>query len=80
MKYGPLFKFYMLDFEHTPSANKCSNLNYAELKTMAKNMYSLIKNECEIWGDDNPLTGYMRMPTAKLAKAVYKALDYLYNI
>ena len=47
---------------------------------MAKNMYKTVKDKCELWGDENPLCNYTRMPANKLAKAVYKALDYLYNI
>lgn len=80
MKYGYLFRNYIEDFNHTPTANKCSALNYAELKIMAKNMYPLIKEECNLWNDENPLANYTRMPTNKLSKAVYNALDYLYSI
>lgn len=80
MKYGYLFINYIDDFKHTPSTNKCSTLPYKELKAMAKNMYKTVKDECELWDDENPLFNYTRMPADKLAKAVYKALDYLYNI
>lgn len=80
MKYGYLFRNYIEDFAHTPSTNRCSTLPYKELKLMAKNLYKAVKEQCEQWNDANPLFNYTRMPADKLAKAVYKALDYLYYI
>lgn len=80
MKYGYLFRNYIKDFAHIPSTNRCSTLPYKELKLMAKNLYKIVKEEFEQWNEESPLFNYTRMPADKLAKAVYKALDYLYYI
>lgn len=79
MKYGRLFKNYMGDFDHTPSNNRCTLLPYNELKTMAKNMYPIIKLDM-IAGHvrHNPLTNYMRLSKNELALAVYDALNLMY--
>lgn len=79
MKYGKLFRDYIKIYNHTPSTNRCSTLSYKELKQMSKNMYSDVKQRCIIFADDNMLLGYMKMPYYKLSKAVYQALDYLFN-
>ena len=79
MRYGPLFRNYIEDYNHTPSTNRCTTLSYKELKQMAKNMYNNVKELCEEYADENPLTNYTRMTKAELPLAVYNALTYLYK-
>lgn len=79
MKYGKLFRDYIKTYNHRPSTNRCSTLPYKELKQMAKNMYPNIKQRCDVFGAHNILFEYMKMPHHRLSKAVYQALDYLYN-
>lgn len=79
MKYGKLFRAYIEKHNHTPSTNRCSTLSYKELKQMAKNMYPDVKQCCDIFLDHNMLFDYMKMPHNQLSKAVYQALNYLYN-
>lgn len=79
MKYGKLFRDYIEKHNHKPSTNRCSTLPYKELKQMAKNIYPDVKHCCDIFADNNMLLGYMKMPHHQLSKAVYQALDYLYN-
>jgi hypothetical protein len=79
MKYGKLFRDYIEKYNHEPSTNRCSTLPYKELKQMAKNIYPDVKRSCDIFKDNNMLFEYMKMPHYQLSKAVYQALDYLYN-
>lgn len=79
MKYGKLFRDYIEHYNHKPSTNRCSTLPYKELKQIAKNIYPNVKQFCDVFGDYNILFEYMKMPHHKLSKAVYQALDYLYN-
>ena len=79
MKYGKLFRDYIEKYNHKPSTNRCSTLSYKELKQMAKNMYPNVKQRCIIFAEDNMLLGYMKMSHHQLSKAVYQALDYLFN-
>lgn len=79
MKYGKLFRNYIEKYNHKPSTNRCSTLPYKELKQVAKNIYPDVKDCCYVFGDNNMLFEYMKMPHHQLSKAVYQALDYLYN-
>lgn len=79
MKYGPLFRGYIRDYNHTPSANRCTKMPYKELKQMAKNLYLDVKEECNMWNDNNPLSEYMRMSKEQLPNAVWNALVYMYG-
>lgn len=79
MKYGKLFKCYINEYGHKPSDTRCSRLSYKELKEMAKNMYTDVKESCNMWNDENPLLNYTRMTKNELPKAVYDALTYLFD-
>ena len=71
MNYGKRFTKYINRFPDAerPSANRCSMLSYRELRTMAKNMYSVNNNT------RGALNNYQRTPQAGLANMVYRALD-----
>ncbi len=72
MKFGKLFKCYADTFNkdlNDFSANRCSELSYAELRTMAKTL----KASYYIVGD------YTHLAHKDLAARVYLGLKDLYN-
>lgn len=79
MKYGKLFRNFIDKFGFTPSTNRCSTLPYNELKTMAKFMYSDVKDFCNEYDRHNPLDMYMRQNHNELVLNVYNALNIMYE-
>lgn len=72
MKFGKLFKAYakLVNIDlNTLSANRCSKLSYAELRTMAKNLkyYGYVNYD------------YTHDSHYKLAHTVYNGLVAYYN-
>ena len=71
--FGKRFRAYMRNYPEAqkPTQNRCSKLQYSELKNMAKTMYHYSD------GTKERLFKYQNMPKAELAGAVYDALGYL---
>lgn len=78
MKYGKLFTNFVNKYNFKPSTNRVSTLPYNELKRMAKEMYSEVKDFCESEDRRNPLDMYMRQCKNELVLNVYQALNIVY--
>ena len=73
MAFGKRFNAYMKKYPNAavPSANRCSQLPYNELRTMAKTMY-YDNRDSKI-----QLYRYQNMTKTNLANAVYHAMGTL---
>lgn len=72
MKYGRLFTRYSQEYQHQPTATRCSALERKELMQMAKNLRS--HDAAQI-----TLRKYPQMKTEDLVRNVYTALQQTYN-
>lgn len=72
MAFGKRFKAYMKRYPNVnPTANRCSELPYVELRSMAKNLY-FENNESKEY-----LQKYQNMKHQDLSNAVYHAMGTL---